>query len=99
MKIDYCDEYNHAVIRVTKDELELILGRKFGDKYGNDGCAFNNKLIGKDFDLNVLREAKRSIKIAHELKNKMARDLRGIADDIVQKIEFSMPEIERGKDE
>lgn len=93
MKIDYCDEYDNAIIRVTKSELGLIIGCSFGDGYGNMGLRFSSSLIGKVFDLEKLKDTKQSIQIAHELKKRVAIDLRYMADEIEKKINFSIPEL------
>lgn len=95
MKIDYCDEYDNAILRVNKKELSLILGVDFGDKYGNNGEKFNANLIGKQFELNKLSQTKQSIQVAHELKERTAKYLRKMANEIEHKINFSIPELEQ----
>ena len=95
MRIDYCDEYDNAIVRVNKYELSLILGHKLGDRYGNQGMAFNKNLIGKEFDLRVLEKTRHAIKVAHESKDSISEKLQLLSDTLVRDVNFYIPEINK----
>jgi len=94
VKIKFCDDYNTAVIEVSKGELGLIIGGSFGDRYGNHGRAFNNKdLCDKEFDLSKLRESQSKIKITHELKRDTIKKLKEMIELVDKGINFGVPEL------
>ena len=99
MKIDYCDEYDNVIVRLNKWELSLITGYTFGDRYGNQGKAFNKDLIGKEFDLRALEETRHAIKVAHEFKDLISEKLVFLSDTLVKDINFFTPEITKESEE
>jgi actin-like ATPase involved in cell morphogenesis len=95
MKIKFCDEYDTAIIEVSKFELGLIIGTHFGDRYGNHGDAFSKELIEKEYDLHSFRDAKRIIKVAHENKRAVIKLLQEVSEDFKKRLEFLAPEINK----
>lgn len=92
MIIEYIDEYDTAIVKVDRRELGLILGKSFGDRYGNHGPAFSKNLIGVEYRLSHLRQVNDQLNILVEVRNKVASRLRDQA-DIIDNILWPIPEI------
>ena len=91
MIIEYCDEYDNVIVKMSKSELSTITLKKFGDKYGNNGLAFDKRLIGRNFEINELSEKLYRLKVFIETKNKILNELKDL-EKITTQLTWSISE-------
>lgn len=92
MKIRHVD-YHSMIVEISKEEFQTITGKTLGDKWGNGGIPYNEKLQGKEFPITQVQNNFDNLNYAVEQRNKIC----GALDRIKESVESVLWPIEMVK--